>query len=79
MVIQLLISLKVFSVSEIPVVNVIFSNPLYSGAFAMLLGISVVSIVSLATQKGKPEKAEEMFGCYNTEITDPVKTSLNDK
>ena len=79
MVIQLLISLKVFSVAEIPVLNVIFSNSLYSGVFAMLLGLIVVPIVSLATQNGKPENVEEMFECYNTEITVPVKTSLNDK
>ena len=79
MVVQLLISLKVFSVSEIPVLNVIFSNSLYSGVFAMLLGLIAVPLLSLATQKGKPENVEEMFECYNTEITVPVKTSLNAK
>jgi hypothetical protein len=45
----------------------------------MLLGLIAVPLVSLATQKGKPENVEEMFECYNTEITVPVKTSLNAK
>ena len=79
MIVQLLISMKAFSVAEIPVLNFIFKNSLYSGVFAMLLGLVVVPVVSLFTQKGKPENVDEMFECYNTEITVPVKTSLNHK
>ncbi len=76
MVIQLFISMKVFSVAEIPVLNVIFSNSLYSGVFAMLFGLILVPLVSLLTKNAKPSNVEEMFECYNTEIKVSAKTSL---
>ena len=79
MMVQLLISMKIFSVANVPVLNFVFQNSLYSGVCAMLLGLVIVPVVSLLTQKSKPENVEEMFVCYNTEITVPAKSSLEHK
>lgn len=79
MIVQLLISMKVFSVANVPVLNFVFQNSLYSGVCAMFLGFVIVPVVSLLTQKSKPENVEEMFVCYNTEITVPAKSSLEHK
>ncbi len=78
MVVQLLISMKVFAVSG-PVLGTVFKNSLYSGVFAMLGGLIIVPIVSLLTQKSKPETVESKFECYNGEVTVSVKRALNDK
>ena len=45
----------------------IFKNPLYSGVIAMVGGLVIVPIVSLATQKqlrGKEAQVEDAFSCY---------------
>ena len=47
------------------VIHFVFQNSLYTGVIAMLGGLIIVPIVSLLTQKGKPENAEEIFECYN--------------
>ena len=70
---QLLISLGVFSVSEIPVLSFIFTNSLYSGVFAMVGGLIIVPVVSLLTPKMKKDTVDEMFSCYNSDVT--VKTT----
>lgn len=63
-VIQLLISVGLISVRT-PVLKFIFTNSLYSGVFAMVGGLILVPIVSLFTQKFKPQNTEEIFSCYN--------------
>ena len=78
MIIQLLISIKVITVSG-GVLGFIFTNSLYSGVFAMVGGLILVPIVSLLTQKSKPESVDEIFDCYNAEITVPMSKSLNEK
>lgn len=62
MVIQLLVSMKIISVSG--VFAFVFANSLYSGVFAMLLGLLLVPIVSLFTKKSIPSNTDEMFACY---------------
>ena len=64
-IIQLLIGIKLFSVKGIPVLELIFTNSLYSGVFGMLGGLIIVPIVSLLTQKTLPNNIEEKFSCYN--------------
>ena len=78
MIIQLLISIKVITVSG-GVLGFIFTNSLYSGVFAMVGGLILVPIVSLLTQKSRPESVDEIFDCYNAEITVPMSKSLNEK
>lgn len=75
-VVQLLISLKVFSVSDIPVLSFVFRNSLYSGVFAMVGGLIIVPVVSLLTPGSVPKNAEEMFGCYHRTMTVEVTDSL---
>lgn len=71
---QLFISLGVFSVAGIPVLEFVFKNSLYSGVFAMLGGLIIVPLVSLFTKK--PDNVEEIFECYRgtktVEITDSL-------
>ena len=78
MVTQLLISLKVLTVSG-AFLTTVFRNSLYSGVFAMLGSLVIVPIVSLITQKGVPEDVEGKFACYESKIVVSAKSSLNDK
>ena len=73
MICQMLISLGTFSVAGIPVLSFIFTNSLYSGVFAMAGGLIIVPIVSLLTPKMKKETVDEMFACYDSDVT--VKTT----
>ena len=64
-IVQLLISIGLFSFKGIPVLSFIFTNSLYSGVFAMVGGLIIVPIVSLLSQKTLPQNIEEKFACYN--------------
>ena len=75
-IVQLLISIKLFSVAEIPVLGFVFTNSLYSGVFAMVGGLILVPIVSLFTQKSKPENVDEKFSCYDAVVVTSKKDSL---
>ncbi|MBR3290167.1 MAG: sodium:solute symporter, partial [Clostridia bacterium] len=74
--VQLLVSMNVFSVSDIPLPAFIFKNSLYSGVIAMVGGLILVPIVSLLTRRTKPEKVDGMFACYETTTTVELKDSL---
>ncbi len=76
MVCQLLVSMKV--VPAVGVLGVIFKNSLYSGVFAMLGGLVLVPIVSLLTGR-TPENTDEIFSCYDTTVTVPASSSLEEK
>lgn len=78
MVVQLMVSMKWIAVNG-GLLAFVFKNSLYSGVFAMVGGLIIVPIVSLLTQKQKPSDVDEMFSCYDEEITVPVKSSLNEK
>jgi SSS family solute:Na+ symporter len=77
MIVQLLISLKVFSVGG-GVLGFIFKNSLSSGVVAMLGGLVIVPIVSLFTQKHKPDGTDKLFECYKVTHTVPAKSSLSE-
>lgn len=62
-IVQLLISMKVFTPTT-PILSFVFTNSLYSGVFAMVGGLVIVPIVSLLTQKTKPENADNKFSCF---------------
>lgn len=78
MVIQLLISIKAITVSG-GILGFVFQNSLYSGVFAMVGGLIIVPIVSLLTQKTKPDDVDGKFAGYNAEITVRAKRSLQEK
>jgi len=58
--------------------NVLFKTSLHSGVFAMLLGLTIVPIVSMLTQKSKPDGVDEMFTCYEEKVVSLAKESLGD-
>ena len=75
-IIQLCISLGLFKFAEGSFLSFVFTNSLYSGVFAMVGGLILVPLVSLITQKTKPEDADGMFECYNDTKTVGITDSL---
>ena len=74
-IVQLLISLGVFSVSG-PVLGFVFRNSLYSGVVSMLGGLILVPLVSLFTPKLDRKSVDQMFSCYEDSVSVNVKKSL---
>ena len=60
------------------VLHFVFQNSLYTGVIAMLAGLVIVPIVSLCTQKKKPDDTDGIFECYNKEVTVKNKQSLGE-
>ena len=77
MVVQLVISLLGIKLGG--VFDVIFKNSLYSGVFAMMGGLIIVPVVSLLTKSKRPENTDEIFSCYDTVITVPASSSLEEE
>ena len=73
---QLFVSLGWVDISEVPVINFIFTNSLYSGVFAMVGGLIILPVVSLLTQKTCPREVEKMFSCYSLTRTVEITDSL---
>ena len=59
-------------------IHFVFQNSLYTGVIAMLCGLVIVPLVSLCTQKRKPNNVDEIFECYNTEVKVRAASSLED-
>jgi SSS family solute:Na+ symporter len=74
--VQLCISVHLFSVKGIPVLEFIFTNSLYSGVFAMLGGLVLVPIVSLITKKPEEKYVDQVFACYDRTVEVSVKDSI---
>ena len=78
-IIQLLLAFGVFSFPQGSfLADVVFKTSLHSGSFAMVGGLIIVPIVSLLTQKTRPQGADEMFECYNTTKTVGITDSLGE-
>ena len=77
MVVQLVISLLGIKLGG--VFDVIFKNSLYSGVFAMMGGLIIVPVISLLTKSKRPENTDEIFSCYDTVITVPASSSLEEE
>ena len=75
-IIQLCISVGWLSVADIPVLNFVFTNSLYSGVFAMLGGLILMPIVSWLTPNTTPANVAEKFVCYDKPVVTSQKTSL---
>lgn len=78
-VLQLVKSLTGFTFGVELLDGLVFKTSLHSGSIAMLLGLVIVPVVSILTQKTKPEGVDEMFSCYDKTITVPAKESLQSK
>ncbi len=63
-IVQLCLSMGWFSFSD-KILSFVFTNSLYSGVFAMVGGLVLFPIVSLLTQKTKPENVNEKFECFS--------------
>ena len=57
---------------------VILQSPINCGVISMLVGLVIVPVVSLLTPKPDKEKTEDMFSCYNREVTVKSKESLGE-
>lgn len=75
-IIQLLISLGIVNVAQVPVLGFVFKNSLYSGVFAMVGGLILVPLVSLITRASRPANVKEMFACYGEKKTVDITDSL---
>ena len=75
-IVQLLISVGLFSVADIPVLSFVFKNSLYSGVIAMVGGLIIVPLVSLFTKSSVPADVDEKFACYNYQKTVDITDSL---
>ena len=61
--------------------NMIFkfiASPINAGAIAMVLGLIAVPLVSLVTPKPKKVNVDEIFSCYDTEVTVKKKIAIGD-
>ncbi|MBQ8215649.1 MAG: sodium:solute symporter [Clostridia bacterium] len=59
--------------------GLVFKSSIHSGAIAMLLSIAIVPLVSLFTKKQSKDRLEEIFSCYNKEVTVKATAVLESK
>ena len=62
--------------SGIPFIGLIFTNSLYSGVFAMIGSLVLVPLVSLFTPKCDKNTVDEIFTCYDKDVTVRVTEAL---
>ena len=77
-IVQLVKSLTGFAFGIALLDGALFKTSLHAGVFAMLLGVVLVPIVSVLTQKSKPDGVDEMFACYDEKVLASAKKSLGD-
>ena len=56
----------------------ILQSPINAGAFCMLAGLIIVPVVSLLTKKPDKAKVEEVFSCYDKQVTVSAKQSIGE-
>ncbi len=57
----------------------ILQSPINCGAFAMLSGLILVPVISLATSAPKKKVVDEIFACYDEKVTVPITEALAEK
>ena len=77
-IIQLLKSLGIIALPG-EFLGFIFKTSLHSGVFAMVGGLILVPIISLLTQKSKPQGTDEKFACYDSEVVVSAKRALSEE
>jgi SSS family solute:Na+ symporter len=63
---------------ENPVLAYFCGSSINAGMLAMLVALVIVPVVSLLTRKSCPEGVDEMFACYEKEVTVSVMSSLEE-
>ena len=61
---------------ENAVLNYFCGSSINAGMLAMVVGLIIVPVVSLMTQKTKPEGTDDVFACYDRMVSVPVGTAL---
>ncbi len=61
---------------ENPVLAYFCGSSINAGMLAMVVGLIIVPIVSLLTQKTTPKGTDEVFSCYDRMVTVPVDVAL---
>ena len=61
---------------ENPVLSYFCGSSINAGMLAMVVSLILVPVVSLLTQKTRPEGTDEIFACYDRMVTVPVGTAL---
>jgi SSS family solute:Na+ symporter len=64
---------------ENPVLSYFCGSSINAGMLAMAVGLILVPVVSLMTQKTKPEGTDGIFACYDRMVTVPVGTALENE
>ena len=75
--IQLLKSLGIITLPG-EILGFIFKTSLHSGVFAMVGGLMLVPIISLLTQKSKPQNVDSKFAGYDATVTVSAKRALEE-
>ena len=57
----------------------LLQSPINCGAFCMLAGLVIAPVVSLITNAPASERVEEVFSCYNRQVTVSVKDSIGEQ
>lgn len=53
-------------------------SPINAGAFCMLAGLVIVPLVSLVTKAPEKKTVEDIFSCYNKQVTVSIKDSIGE-
>ena len=56
----------------------VLQSPINCGAFAMIVGLVLVPVVSLFTRKPDAKLVEETFACYDTKVEVAQKEALGE-
>ena len=75
--IQLLKSLGIITLPG-EILGFIFKTSLHSGVFAMVGGLMLVPIISLLTQKSKPQNVDSKYAGYDATVTVSAKRALEE-
>lgn len=70
--VQLIKSLSGFSFGVAFLDNTVFKTSIHSGAFAMILSLVLVPIISLFTKRQSDERIAQIFSCYSRTVTVPA-------
>ncbi len=63
---------------ENPVLAYFCGSSINAGMLAMLVGLVIVPVVSLLTQKSRPANTDEVFACYDRMVEVPAGTALEE-
>ncbi len=62
-----------------PLFPAVLQSPINAGAFCMIAGLIIVPVVSLITPKMNKPDVDQIFSCYDRQVTVSVTDSIGDK